>query len=196
MKETNIYKENSFGTKAVIPKALELAREILRCAQAQAEDIVSQATMEAQVAIDDAYAAGLEKANTEIVRKLSEIEQMRITAMEECKLQIREAVCTIAEHVVGEHLCVSPQSILSRIERVIDELRLTSGINLVVNPLDAVFVKEQMAQLYNGRPSTLTVALLEDDSIQQGDARIETESYAVTCSISRHLAAIRSVSVQ
>ena len=172
-----------------VKSALRAGREILQAARHEAAKLLADSHTRAVEEQRRISQSALELAEQGAAAKLLERTRENDKLIEENSSTIAEIALAVAEEVIAEQINLCPQTLLNRIERAIAEARLRNVLRLSVNPGDFDMVR---AGLQGSLEKGFILDLLADESMPQGDARLETAAGSVEASVKSHLAAIRN----
>jgi flagellar assembly protein FliH len=147
------------------------------------------------------HAAGLAAAETDIKRLTDELRQrvQQFDAVlgalsqpleqldEEIETQLVSLAYTIAKHVVRRELRADPTQVIAVIRETVGLLPLAQrNVRVHLHPLDAVIVRERLAEPHAERAWTL----VEDPVMSRGGCRVSTDTAQIDARLEARLATV------
>lgn len=174
------------------------ADAVVEDAKASAKDIMAKAEADAAAAFEEAkanghnegynegYREGIQKAKETEDRLMEQDNQRQMdyeAALNELEPMLIGKLCEIYEHVIGVDLSGRSDVIMYLLAKAIRTIE--GGINylLHISPDDIAYVGEHKGELTALLGSVNTLELIEDITLTQGNAFIETESGIYDCSL-------------
>ena len=182
----------------IVDDANEQARQIIDDANEQAAKIIEDAKVQAQQVLEDAkaqgaaegneagYAEGLERA-AEVRRQAEEkaeaLELEYEKKMDELEPLFVEKLTGIYSHVFGIDLSGRNDVILHLLKDTIRNVEGTKNYLVHVSKDDYEYVSSNREDLTAGLSDSATVEIVEDMTLTEGAAFVETDSGIYDCSI-------------
>ncbi len=173
--------------------AHEKAREILEEAQTKAKELIHQAQEEAQALLSEAYEKGYAEGLEQWLQCIQKIKREQENAFKAMEQNVLAIALKVAEKIVRKEFSTNPSTLHPYVKEAFRYIQGFSPdrVRLYVHP---TFFQEAMAQKQTfekalGPDSEVTV--FEDESLEPGDFRLETEYGVVETKWETHFKALQ-----
>jgi flagellar assembly protein FliH len=182
----------------IVDDANEQARQIIEDANEQAAKIIEDAQAQAQQVLEDAkvqgealgnekgYAEGLERAaevEKQAREKAEALDRQYEEKIEELEPLFVEKLTDIYSHVFGIDLAGRNDVIMYLLNSAIRNIEGTKNYLVHVSKDDYEYVSNNREELTTGISDSAVVEIVEDMTLNEGAAFIETDSGIYDCSI-------------
>lgn len=202
---TQIIKAESTKTLALRPAASPLipveriwaqneARRILEQARQQARQLVDSARRQARQDRQQAQARGRAEGREEFAQGLAELLRLTRRQHRQERQQAVALAVEMARRLLGEQLCLRPESIQRMCRRVLRENPLGEHVVVQAHPDDSQQLERLAVDLQNGDGPKLKVKV--NSRLQRGDLRLEGDWGQVDAGIAVQLQTLRQVLLQ
>jgi len=174
---------------------LETAKQEIELMKTQAEEEIHQMKeKELESAKEIGYAEGKEKAEIEYAEKqklITQKEKQLIEAYEEqlnkMEIKLVENLTEVYSHVLGVALDDYSPMVLHVLDVAIHDSEDVKCFMVHVSKSEVTMVKDNIEKLRNGLSSQTEIEIIEDVTMSQGKAYIETDGEIFDCSIDTQL---------
>jgi type III secretion protein L len=167
------------------------ARELLRKAQQEADEILrdaqEQREKDKQQGYQEGYQEGLAQVTELLVKARLEHEQLLRNANKD----LMDLAFKIAEKIIGTQLQIDQSTILSIVAQAMQGVRQSRQLTIRVHPADAKILREQKDELLEKLGGQRVVDILEDKKVLQGGCIIESEIGTVEAQLQTQLERLR-----
>lgn len=182
----------------IVDDASEQARQIIDDANAQAAQIIEKANAEAEQVLEDAKAKGEalgnEKGYAEGLERAAEVERQAQEKADALDRQYEEKIAelepvfvdkltAIYSHVFGIDLSGRNDVVLYLLKDAIRNVEGTKNYLVHVSKDDYEYVSTNREELTAGLSGSATVEIVEDMTLSEGSAFVETDGGIYDCSI-------------
>lgn len=198
-------KENipNFVNKDSLQRTNNAVSDIIERAKTDAQNIVADAEAEAdrikaetyQKARDEGYAAGYNEGKKAVEEEKNALYEERVRLNDEYAAKIDElepnlvdVLTDIYEHVFNVEFSDRKEVIFNLARNTLSSMETGKNYVLKLSPDDFSYISMQKKELVKGTGVSLeSMEFVEDKSLNQGHAYIETESGIYDCSVSTHM---------
>jgi flagellar assembly protein FliH len=153
----------------------------------QIEQAYENGYQDAQKKYTDNYRA----AEKSLIGMFKQLEKVRETIITNSRQEIIDFTLTIAERVVRYSLPKSDSTITATIDEALQRAVKSEEFNIFIHPDDYKTVKEKSAELVAGLSGLQNIIIKQDDSIERGGAKIESENCTIDATIAGQFETIR-----
>lgn len=132
---------------STLSKALQEAEAIVEAARRRAREIEADAEGRAATALEVGYAEGFHRGRKEVAEVAVRFLEEGSTLGERLSAEAARLAITICEKVIGEHLQVSPSTVVRIAKEAIQESMTGERVSVVVHPEDAQILGEVLSEL-------------------------------------------------
>lgn len=192
--------------KAELLEARKKAEEIISVAQKEAQSISENAKKKAKELAEEtkekAYQEGFDLGQQEGYQKalndaqreadqirqqaeniLTQIEEERLTAVQELENELIALSVQIAEKIVAAQLSVEDKTILNIVQEALQLVADRETINIFLNPADGQIIRQHQQALSHQLSDDLKLRVISDAAIEPGSCRIETDQGWIDASL-------------
>ena len=134
---------------------------------------------------DRAFQKGLDEGRMQAGSEVSELKRRYAEALQSLinvsqqlensnRLQLIQLACQIAEKIIRQQVVVNPETLLSLIEKAIEDMKVRDEVTIVCNMDDYEYLVSHIDQLKQHPNHTFRINLMVDDMLDRGDFRIQT----------------------
>lgn len=156
---------------ARVAEAAERAEAIVRHAQARARVIVRQAEQAAADRLLAAEAAARADALADVAAWFTRLARRQAEVDAQSFDHLVGLARLLAERLLGRELALDETAIVSLAREALNEATGARQIRLVAHPVDAAYLAPHLA----GLSSSAALRLDEDERLERGDLRLETD---------------------
>lgn len=194
MPETIIKAENQrnaslvFGNlvKKQVVDAEEKARQILDEAHLNASDLVATAEQEAENIRREAYQAGREEAEQELIEHLTAIKEIRSQSLQEVERDVLKLSVKLAEKIIGKEIqqneAVRGEIVFNALRQARQQEMLTVRVNTADLP-----IIEQLREKIDSFGRAKYIDFVADQSVKEGGCIIESASGTIDARLETQL---------
>lgn len=177
--------------KNQVLRAADEARRILRTARENADEMAAQARHEADQVRAEAYRAGRDAAESEIVENVLAIREQRAQSWQTIERDVLKLSCKIAAKIIGRELA---QDETARAEIVLTALRQARQQDLLVVRVNAKDLPrlEQLREQVGGFNRAQNVDFVADQAVAEGGCIIESTSGTIDARLETQLRIIEN----
>ena len=152
------------------------------------QDVEEESKEIKQQAFDSGYQEGLTQFHQHLIFFEDAIRQLKI----EVQQQVLPLVLKATKKIIGEHLRLHPDTIVSIIQQVIKPVLTHHQIKLHVNKKDKAIIEENKEEIKKLFERLEFLSIEEDNSIESGSVKIETESGIINASLENQWRALEA----
>lgn len=194
----SIYQERAVydgpSPEELIEEAKQEIEQMKAAAMQEIEQLKAQTIDEAmQQGYADGYAQGQEKARVEAATAARETEELQHNMQEEFEHRLQklepvliEEMTDIYDHVFGAGLKDEKEILLHLLDTTLHQIDSGKEFILRVSPENYEYIAAHKEELLNGM-GAVTLDVVQDSLLKQGDGMIETGGGIFDCSISEEL---------
>jgi flagellar biosynthesis/type III secretory pathway protein FliH len=149
-------------------------------AEVQCKRAIESYQSEAKASLSEAISKSYATTNLQLVEALNNFHLERRAFAERIQPLLLEMVVEIAAAVIGDSLGTDTQAIAKRLERALQQIASTEGIQIFVNSHDAAALRSALAD-------ELSNAVTASALIPAGDIQIKLGTSKITLSLDEHL---------
>lgn len=195
------------GSKADMQITSRAASDIIRTANEEAEQILTNARKEAleikneasKAGREQGYAEGLQKGKAELEQKTKELEKMKADleadyrgVVEELEPHLVDVITEVYEHVLGIALDEHREIVMHLINSTLFQMEGVKKFLLHVSKDDYPYVSMQKKELVSGTGIAVeNVEIVEDFSMKKGQCIIETDGAIFDCGFKTQMEELR-----
>lgn len=177
-------------SKRSLADAEEKSKEVVRSANAQAEEIKKR-TYEETLQVAKAEA---EQIKTEARQLLAELFEVKRKALTEAHKDIIKVALDLAEKIIKYQVSIDTNILKTQVIEAIKRATTEADrVQVYVNPQDLNLLLKTIPELEKLFPSGIEIVPLVDDSVDQGSCIVETKSGQLDASFSTQLATLRNL---
>ena len=141
-----------------------------------------------QQAFDAGYQEGLTQFHQHLIFFEDTIRHLKV----EVQQQMLPLILKATKKIVGDHIRLHPDTIVSIIQQVIKPVLTHHQVKLHVNKKDKAIIEEQKEEIKKLFERLEFFSIEEDNSIESGSVKIETESGIINASLENQWRALES----
>jgi len=176
---------------ADVVSSLSISRQIIANANNQAAQLIQDAHVAVANLKDRAWEEGFSDGRRTALLGLLDLTELKKKLIKDSKESIVKLALDVAWEVIGTIQKLNPETIVIRVQRAIDQVLNASKIKIVVNPEDGRTVEENLYAVCSKLPQDCCVSMVEDENIDHGSVRLETDAGYVEGSLWKHFNAIK-----
>lgn len=134
-------------SSSTLSKALQEAETIVEAARRRAREIEADAEGRAATALEVGYAEGFHRGRKEAAEAAVRFIEEGSTLGERLSAEAARLAMTICEKVIGEHLQVSPQTVVRIAKEALQESMTGDRVSVVVHPEDGAILSGVLSEL-------------------------------------------------
>ena len=166
------------------------AAGLVQGAQAEAEQIRSQAREEGLAETTETLAQEREQLAAQQTAAIAEINAERERFYREAEPELLKLAFTIAEKIIGRELSEHPELVLDLIRKSLKRLKDKSELRIRVNPEDLQLVREARAELAGSVDGIEKIEVTDDRRVGRGGCIIESPDGTLDARIATQLAEV------
>lgn len=189
-------KEGTFGVdsgskilKADVYGAYLKAEEIIALARDKAAGIIRDSRKAYEAEKKRGYDEGMEAGNQKISEIMIESAVRSVENFSEFENDVIQVVGDALRKILGE---IDAKELISKVvKNALATVRNQKKVTILVNPLDAEVVHDQISELLATYPAINTIDILTDPRVSAGGCKLETEMGVVDATLEVQLEAIK-----
>lgn len=172
--------------KKQVVAAEEKARQILDEAYLNASDLIAAAEQESENIQRDAYQAGREEAEKELIQHLTAIKEIRLQSLQEVERDVLKLSVKLAEKIIGKEIqqneAVRGEIVFNALRQARQQEMLTVRVNTADLP-----VVEQLREKIDSFGRAKYVDFVADQAVKEGGCIIESASGTIDARLETQL---------
>jgi type III secretion system HrpE/YscL family protein len=169
------------------------AKEIIREAMLQADDIRANAHEHNRKGFEEGHQQGFEQGKSEWTERILQMNRENEARFMHFERDLVRLGLHIAEKIIGEQLRVEPNTITEIVAKAIHGVRHQKEIFIRVSPEDYETISASKFRLIEQLSRAQDIDIRADPEIQQGGCLIESETGSIDASLEKQIAAIEKI---
>lgn len=172
--------------KKQVVDAEEKARQILDEAYLNASDVIAAAQQEAENIRRDAYQAGREEAEKELIEHLTAIKEIRSQSLQEVERDVLKLSVKLAEKIIGKEIQLNEAARGEIVFNALRQARQQEMLTVRVNTADLPVV-ERLREKIDSFGRAKYIDFVADQAVKEGGCIIESASGTIDARLETQL---------